>query len=57
MTQDEYIDELRILYRMAIDQRDVAIALDILERGRELNINVATASCSVSSDVDFKKDT
>jgi hypothetical protein len=38
MKSDEYEKELKFLYRMAIKQEDVGVALDILERGRAIGL-------------------
>jgi hypothetical protein len=39
MDRKEYEQELKHLYRTACNQENVAIALDILERGRSLGLS------------------
>ncbi len=38
MKRQEYITELKMLYGMALDQNDPGLALSILERGREVDL-------------------
>lgn len=47
MKKDEYQKELKVLYAMAIEHKDVSMALELLERGRAgdvEDINTITAN-------------